>query len=164
MHHSFEKMPPSSRIWIYQANRNISESELQTISSVLTTKMEVWAAHGASLLSAFKIFHNRFIVIALDENQNAASGCSIDASTHWFKELGQQLNINFFDRSIAYLIDNEIHTVDLLGIKKAVSEELINADTIIFNNLVNTLIDFEQNWKMQASKSWLKKYFVPVSA
>jgi hypothetical protein len=163
MHQNFENMPDTSRIWIYQANRNILESEIQTISSVLNEKMDGWAAHGASLLSAFKIFHNRFVVLALDENQNAASGCSIDASTHWFKELGAELNINFFDRSIAYLVDNEIHTVDLLGIKKAVSEELIIAESIIFNNLINILSDFEQNWQMRASKSWLKKYFVPAS-
>ncbi len=89
MHENFDKMPATSRIWIYQASRNVSESEIQTISSVLDIKMEAWAAHGAALLSAFKIFHNRFVVIALDENQNAASGCSIDASTHWFKELGK---------------------------------------------------------------------------
>jgi hypothetical protein len=159
----FENMPKTSRIWIYQANRNFSETEIQKISSVLLIKMEAWAAHGASLLSAFNIFHNRFVVVALDENQNAASGCSIDASTHWFKELGADLNINFFDRSIAYMFDNEIHTVDLLGVKKAVSDEMISAETITFNNLINTLGDFEQNWKVPASKSWLKKYFVPVS-
>lgn len=160
----FENMPQTSRIWIYQASRNIAKSEVQTIVSVLDIKMEGWAAHGAALLSAYKIFHSRFVVIALDENQNAASGCSIDASTHWLKDLGAELNINFFDRSLAYLADNEIHTVDLLGIKKAVSDELINADTIIYNNLIKTLSDFDQNWQLQASKSWLKKYFLPVSA
>ena len=159
----FENMPKTSRIWIYQGNRDISESENQYISSILKTKMEGWAAHGAALLSSYKIFHNRFVVLALDENQNAASGCSIDASTHWFKELGAALNINFFDRSIAYLFEDEIHTVDLLGIKKAISDDLISAETTTFNNLINTLGDFEQNWKVPASKSWLKKYFLPVS-
>jgi hypothetical protein len=130
----------------------------------LLAKMEAWAAHGAALLSSFKIFHNRFVVVALDENLNAASGCSIDASTRWFKELGIEIGIDFFDRSIAYLADNEIHSIDLLGIKKAVADESIHSETLIFNNLTNSLSDFNQNWKVKASESWLKKYFTTILA
>ncbi|MDZ7936146.1 MAG: hypothetical protein U5M51_14505 [Emticicia sp.] len=50
---------------------------------------------------------------------NAASGCSIDASTRWFKELGDALNIDFFDRSQAYFEGDEIKTFSIFSVEKS---------------------------------------------
>lgn len=160
----FENMPNTARIWVYQTDRVLSETEFETVQIALNEQINNWAAHGAPLAGAFKILYNRFVVIAVNEAYNGTSGCSIDASTGWLKELGQQLNINFFDRSIAYLSENEIKSVDFLVVKKAVLEGEILPTTIIFNNLVNTLADFLQSWKIQAKDSWLKKYFISVPA
>jgi hypothetical protein len=150
MYISFEQIPSSARIWIYQANRAITDSERHEIENTLKPAVSQWAAHGASLLASVKVLHNRFVIIALDENQNEASGCSIDASTRWFKELGNRLNIDFFDRSQAY--------VDESG--------LISPDTIIFvnNNNIHTLADLAGQWKVKASESYLKRFFNNVGS
>jgi hypothetical protein len=156
----FENMPPNARLWVYQADKNLNEKEVNLLQESLNEQIEHWAAHGAPLLGAFKVLHQRFIIIAVDESYNGTSGCSIDASTNWLKALGQQLNINFFDRNIAYIADNEINTVDFLNVKRLVLDGLLQPNTLIFNNLVNTIHDFNQNWKIEASESWLKKYFI----
>ncbi len=159
---SFENMPDYARIWVYQTDKKLSEKESELIQTTLNEQISQWAAHGAPLAGAFKILYNRFVIIAADEHQNATSGCSIDASTNWLKSIGTELNINFFDRSIAYLSDNEIHTVDFLKVKNEIGDGNILPDTITFNNTIITMIDFHQNWKVQASSSWLKKYFVAI--
>lgn len=158
----FENMPNHSRVWVYQTDRKLSDKESEIIQTTLNEQISQWAAHGAPLAGACKIMYNRFIIIAADEQQNATSGCSIDASTNWLKSIGAELNINFFDRSIAYLSDNEVHAIAIAQIKEAITNGLINADTIIFNNLVNTLIDFKNHWKVPALESWLKKYFTNI--
>lgn len=160
---NFENMPDSSRIWIYQANRNFSEMENEEISQYLNIEINDWAAHGADLLAAFKIFHNRFVVIALDESQNAASGCSIDASTHWFKELGAEFGIDFFDRSLVYFSENELKSVEIGKIKNLVDTEIITANTLIFSNIISNLSDLKSNWLIEAGKAWTKRYFNSVT-
>lgn len=157
----FENMPDYARIWVYQTDKNLSENEVQLVQSALNEQISHWAAHGAPLAGAIKIFYNRFIIIAADESHNATSGCSIDASTNWLKSIGAELDINFFDRSIAYLSENEIHTVDFLQVKMLISEGQILPDTTIFNNLVANMAAFKQNWQQKATESWLKKYFTP---
>jgi hypothetical protein len=155
----FENMPNYSRIWVYQTDKNLSDKEADLIQVALNEQISHWAAHGAPLAGAAKIFYNRFIIIAADENQNATSGCSIDASTNWLKSIGAEMSINFFDRSIAYLSENQILSIDFLGVKKLIIDGKISTETIIFNNLVANIGEFKQNWKQKAANSWLKKYF-----
>lgn len=161
MYISFEQIPQSARIWIYQANRTLTDAEISDIETTLKPAVSQWAAHGASLLASVKVLHKRFVVIALDENQNEASGCSIDASTRWFKELSNRLNIDFFDRSQAYLDGDQIKTFSIFQPKKAIENGLITADTILFvnNNNLHKLADLSTQWKVRASESYLKRFF-----
>jgi hypothetical protein len=161
---SFDNMPSYARIWVYQADRSLTSSEVLAIEQYLSNQVADWAAHGAPLAGSFQVLHQRFVIVAVDEKQNAASGCSIDASTRWLKDLGQNLAINFFDRSIAYWHNNSIQTVEMLKIKPLVAEGVITPDTIIFNNLVANIDDFQAKWQVKAGDSWMARYFKTATA
>ena len=109
----FHKMPYYARVWVYQTNKNLSDSEVQIIQQVLENQINNWAAHGASLAGSVQVLYNRFVIVAVDEMQNQASGCSIDASTRWLKDLGAEMNLDFFDRSVAFLQNNELKTSEI---------------------------------------------------
>ena len=166
MYIDFDKIPQDARIWVYQANRQLADNEVSKVESYLKPAVNQWVAHGASLLASAKVLHNRFVIIALDQNMNAASGCSIDASTRWFKELGEALNIDFFDRSQAYLEGNEIKTFSVFQYKKAVESGLVSPDTVIFNNVIlSTLGDLANKWQTKAIDApTLKRFFVKTLA
>ncbi|MFD1819778.1 hypothetical protein SAMN04515674_103411 [Pseudarcicella hirudinis] len=160
----YDKMPETARVWIYQADRNLSDAEVIHVQQLLEGQLSEWAAHGASLTAAVKVFFRRFVVITLDEFQNAASGCSIDTSVRWLKDLGAETGINFFDRSIAFWHNNEIKTVELTQIKSLVSEGILTPDTLIFNNLVAQKSEFQSKWQQKAGESWMKRYFQQIPA
>jgi hypothetical protein len=160
----FDKMPDYARIWVYQANKNLSETEVNFIQQHLENQVNQWAAHGAALVGAIQVLHNHFVVVAVDEMQNHASGCSIDASTRWLKDLGADMNIDFFDRSVAFVHDNEIKTVEMLKIKTLVAEGILTPETLIFNNLVPNIGEFKNAWQVSVINSWVKRYFQTVTA
>jgi hypothetical protein len=164
MYIDFETLHPESRVWIYQANRPLSESETVFISDYLKSSVANWAAHGVPLQGSFKIESGRFVVVAADESFNNPSGCSIDASTHWFKDLGQTLNIDFFDRSQAYVEDQELKFFPILQGKKQVESGLINADTLLINNMVTDLRSYYEKRMIKASESHLKRFFINQNA
>lgn len=166
MYVDFDKIPQNARIWVYQTNRQLTDNEANTIENYLKPAVNQWAAHGASLLASAKVLHNRFVIIALDQSFNEASGCSIDASTRWFKELGDTLNIDFFDRSQAYLDGAEIKTFSVFQSKKAVESGLISPDTLIFNNVnLSILGDLANKWQIKAIEApTLKRFFVKTLA
>lgn len=84
------KLPDSSRLWVYVADRILSASENERIAENLERFTEAWVAHGVDLTASWKLQGSRVLVIALDEGQAGASGCSIDASVQFMKRLGEK--------------------------------------------------------------------------
>ncbi len=160
MHLPFNQLPKSARVWIYQSNRELTELEIESISIFLTSFCNGWSAHGAGLKSSFQILYKRFIVMAVDEGYNMATGCSIDSSVNQIKFIENKYSLNFMDRTkVAFLIDNKLYIESLSAIKTKVNEGIILANTKTFNNLVETVKDFDEAWVVPANNSWLKKYF-----
>lgn len=160
MYIHFHDIAFEARVWVYQANRNLTDDEVGTLTETLKAALEGWEAHGQALTASGKIFHNRFIVIAVDESKELPSGCSIDKSVHWLQEIGPRLGVDFFDRSLAYIDERgKIQTVAIPQIKSAVASEEIAPDTTIFDNTVVTKAQWMSRWKARADQTWLKRYF-----
>ena len=83
----FNTLPEESRVWIYQSNRSFTEQEIEEIQSKLDMFIENWTAHGSDLQAGYSFKYKRFIVLGLNQNLNAATGCSIDASVHFIQQL-----------------------------------------------------------------------------
>jgi len=159
MYIPFEKLPPYSRVWIYQANRPFSNDEEKVISNSLMSFCSQWEAHGNPLQTSFKIEYYQFVILAVDENLAGASGCSIDGSVRVLKELGNQLNIDFFDRSkVAFLENEKVRNYSLAQLKSLFQSGDLTSASQTFNNLVANKTEFESNWKTSVQKSWLTKY------
>ena len=155
----FEKIQNSSRIWIYQANRPFNSEEAKIISDALLTFTESWLVHGSPMEASFSLEYDQFVILAADEDANAASGCSIDDSVRTFKKLGQVLTIDFFDRTlVAFKKGEHVFTVPSSELKTKLNEGAWNNDTLVFNNLVHTKQDLTQAWLVPAASSWLKRY------
>ena len=44
-------------------------------------------------------------------------------------------------------------------IKKMAKEKAVTSNTIVFNNLVNTIEEFNYSWEVPASDSWHSRFF-----
>lgn len=156
----FEDMPGDARVWIYQADREFTENDIEGIGNECMRFLDQWAAHGSGLKSSFKLLYNRFLIICIDEKQAMASGCSIDSCIHFVQSLGTALGIDFFGRTnIAFLKNDEIIIEDLSKIKTNQTSHSINSETPTFNNLVQMKSDLDSNWVIPVSESWIYKYF-----
>ena len=155
----FNTLPEESRVWIYQANRSFTEDELEQLKSQLNTFIEAWTAHGKDLQSGYKIVYKRFIVIALNQNLNSATGCSIDASVHFIQDLEKQYNVDLMDKmNVSYKQGEFIAYKSLLDFKKMAKQNAVSKKTIVFNNLVANIAEFKENWEVPASESWHSRF------
>ena len=46
----------------------------------------------------------------------------------------------------------------LLDFKKMAKDRAISKGTIVFNNLVNNIAEFKDNWEVPASESWHSRF------
>ncbi|MCK7590923.1 ABC transporter ATPase [Subsaxibacter sp. CAU 1640] len=155
----FNILPEESRVWIYQANRSFTDEELSELQTKLDTFIENWTAHGSDLKAGYTIKYKRFIVIGLNQNLNKATGCSIDASVHFIQQLENDYNVDLMDKmNVSYKQGEFIAYKSLLDFKKMAKDKAVSKNTIVFNNLVTNVAEFNENWEVPASESWHSRF------
>jgi hypothetical protein len=141
------------------SDRLLSDEDQIHIKDALMIFTERWLVHGQPMRASFDIQKNHFVIIAADEQLNAASGCSIDDSVRVVKVLGDQLNIDFFDRSnVALLQDDQVMLYPLPFVKKQLQEKTLSGNTLTVNPIIQTKGDLEGKWISPLSSSWLARY------
>ncbi|MBD1397512.1 hypothetical protein H9Q13_10070 [Pontibacter sp. JH31] len=160
MYIPFDRLPPHARLWIYQANRALTETEQAEIKPLLERFATEWSSHGTGLQASARLLHNQFLVLANNESATAASGCSIDKSVSFVQELEQRFGVSFFDRTrLAFLQGEEVKLVGMNEIKEKVASGEIDENTLYFDTLVTNYGELQQAWPRPAGCSWLSRYF-----
>lgn len=160
MYIPFEDLPGHSRIWIYQSNRKLSDDEVLAITDATHQFVENWAAHGHSLEASFVIKYNRFIILAVNQEVQAATGCSIDSSVQFIQGLEAKYEIDLLDKmNVTYKTGEFITFKTLLEFKQLAKNKAVSENTIVFNNLVNTVEEWQDFWEVPASESWHSRFF-----
>jgi len=155
----FTELPDSSRVWIYQSNRSFTDLELQEITSQLEGFITQWTAHGADLKASFEIKYKRFITLALDQQLNAATGCSIDSSVKFIQDLEQKYDVDLLDKmNVSYKQGEFVAYKTLTDFRKMAKEKAVSKNTIVFNNLVNNKGEYLSDWEVPASDSWHNRF------
>ena len=83
----FNTINEESRIWIYGANQKLTNDQEDCILKSISDHLQNWEAHKDPLTAGVTILENHFIVVALDESKNGASGCSIDTLQNKIEEI-----------------------------------------------------------------------------
>jgi hypothetical protein len=160
MYIPFENLPQESRIWIYQSSRKFSDEEVADIEKDLLQFIENWSAHGTSLEASFTIRYNRFIILSVNQEFHPATGCSIDSSVGFIQNLEQKYSVDLLDKmNVAFKQGEFITYKTLLEFKKLAKDKSVSENTIVFNNLVNTIEELNEGWEIPASESWHSRFF-----
>ena len=155
----FKTLPDESRVWVYQASRSFSDTELKEIELALNGFIKEWTAHGSELKAGYEIRYKRFIILALDQSQTAASGCSIDASVHFIQGLEKKYGVELLDKmNVSYKQGDYIAYKPLTEFKKMARQKAVSKNTVVFNNLVANKLEYSEHWEVPASESWHARF------
>ena len=160
MYVPFENLPVESKIWIYQSNRKFSDEEFAEIETDLKTFVDSWAAHGTSLEASYQLKYNRFIILAVNQEVQNTTGCSIDSSVQFIQSLEQKYDVDLLDKmNVTFKLGEHVAHKTLIDFKKMAKDKAVTENTIVFNNLVNTIEDWNDNWEVPAGESWHSRFF-----
>lgn len=152
-------LPDHARVWVYKTARDLSHAEQNLVRDRGAAFTSSWAAHGAPLDATVEVLHDRFVIVAVDEEQAMASGCSIDKSIGFIKNLEHDLNLMLTDRMIVvYEVDGAITSCRLQELPQLLKDGEITGDTIVFDDLVPTLGELRKRFRAALKTTWLERY------
>lgn len=153
---SFEALPDSARVWVYGADRDIDGEGAEKLLAETDAFLSQWKAHGVDLMSSRNWSDNRFLTIAVDQEQEGASGCSIDVLFRALKALEGQLGARLVTSGLVYYRDRAgiIHAVTRDEFGEASERGDVDGGTEVFDLSVTTLGEWRARFRSKAADSW----------
>lgn len=152
-------MAPHARVWVYKSARAFTSGPRTWILEKGSAFTSSWAAHGAQLDACVEVMHDHFMVIAVDEQQAMASGCSIDRSVQFVQALERDLGIVLTDRMVVlYEKEAAVTVCRVPEVEALVKSGVMNADTMVFDDLVSTVGDLRSRFRVKLRDSWMSRF------
>ena len=150
-------LPDSSRVWMFGAQRLMSEEEIQHLNHSLADFVSSWQAHGNLLTADYCILHRCVIVVAVDELQEAPSGCSIDKVFHLLQSQKEKYDLDFFQRTLVWLIhENDLCILNRQEVQAGIDSGEIHPNSLAIHMLANRLGDLKNGGiALPLSESWI---------
>ena len=151
-------MNPESRMWFYGLKQPMSLAQKSELSAIMDEFVSSWKAHGSQLAAAFRIVFDQFLIIAVDESQQQATGCSIDKSVHLLQAFGKKHEVDFFNRMLIFVQSHEgFVSFSPSELKVEIANNNLDGSSIVLNTQAST-IGSSGDGTMKLKDSWAGKY------
>lgn len=157
----FDALPDHGRLWVFPVSRPLQPDERDRLLAEVDAFLETWAAHGQPLQSARDLVEDQFLVIGVDVDAEAPSGCSIDALVRRLAGVADSLDITLHDQTaVRYRAGGEIRTASRAEFRAAAERGEVGPDVRVFDT---TLVKVEQlragGLEAPASRTWHGRAF-----
>jgi len=128
--------------------------------------LDTWAAHGVPLQCARELKDAQFLVIGVDEDVEAPSGCSIDALVNSLRALGDELGLGLIEHGPVWFRTHEgVHAVSRSEFRSLASQGAVELSTPVFDTTLTRVSRFREGGLEQpAAKAWHGKAFFGTSS
>lgn len=151
-----------NRVWTYIISKPLEVDQLNELTREGQNFVSGWTAHEQQLHASFEIFEKRIIIVKVNEQMHAASGCSIDKLGRFIKDTETKYGIELLNRLLVAIKTKEgVLIVHASAIPEHLAKGTIDQNTIVFNTAAadeNSLLQ----WEQPLGSTWLKKYLVKV--
>lgn len=159
---SFDALPDHGRLWVFPARRRLDEGEISSLLEAVDGFLDTWAAHGVPLRSGRLVVEDQFLVVGVDEDAEAPSGCSIDALVNELRALGDRLGVGLIDHRPVWYRDAEgaVRCVDRSDFRRLAEEGLVDERTPVFDTTL-TRVEALRAGKLErgAGETWHRRAF-----
>lgn len=153
---TLDALPDSARVWVYGSEPALEKKNANAMLAEVDSFLESWKAHGVPLHSARDWSDDRFLTIAVDQEQEGASGCSIDGLFRTLKALEAKVGGQLVTSGLVYYRgrDGEIRAVSRDHFTQLSNEGEIDNDSEVFDLSVTGLGEWRSRFRSRAADSW----------
>lgn len=153
---SFNSLPDDARVWVFGTSRQLSPDEEPTVLEAVDDYLRDWRAHGAPLTVAREWRDGRFLAIGVDQRDEQASGCSLDALFRVLRGIELQTGIAMLDNSRVYFRETlgAVIVTDRAGFIAMAETGVIGFATTVFDLSVQRVGEWRGRFEVPAAQSW----------
>ena len=158
---TFDQLPDDARLWIFPAERPLSEAEQAQLLTEVDRFIGQWGAHDVPLIAARELRYDRFLFVAVDQRNTGPSGCSIDALFRQTQALEQEIGIELVNHApVVFRQGSAIERVPRDRFAELATTGKVNFETTVFDNTLTSVGDLRAGrWETRLANSWHARAF-----
>ncbi len=163
---SFDELPNHGRLWVFPASRDLTDGEAAECLGAVDEFLSGWSAHGVPLRSGREWVGDRFLLVGVDVDAEAPSGCSIDALVNRLRSLGDTMGVTLIDHApVWFRHDGEVRAIPRTEFRALVAEGAVGADVPVFDTSLTRIEQAREGaLERPASATWHGKAFFRAPA
>jgi len=163
---SFTELPGHGRLWVFPASRDLTDAEADACLTAVDDFLETWSAHGAPLRSGRELIERRFLLVGVDVDAEAPSGCSIDALVNRLRALGDSMGVSLIDHASVWFRDRDaVRSLSRSDFRALAATGEIDTEVEVFDTTLTRIEDVRAGrLGRPASETWHGKTFFRVHA
>lgn len=155
---AIETLPDDSRLWIFGARAPLDDVDAPRLMGAVDRFLNDWTAHGQPLTCARELVTEHFLVVAVDERTEDASGCSIDGLFRILKQAEEGIGTTMVGGGIVHFRGpmGLVHSCTRAEFTLMALEGDANGETPVFDTTLTKLGDYRARFERPARASWHK--------
>ena len=157
----FEQLPSDARVWIFSAERALTQDEQTRLLQEVDGFLAEWGAHDMPLTAGRDIRYDRFLFVAVDQSRIGPSGCSVDALVRQMKALQQEIGVELVNHApVLFRRGDQIARVARDEFAELAAQGEVGPETTVFDNTLTSLGEVRNGrWETSAAQSWHGRAF-----
>jgi hypothetical protein len=162
---AFSSLPDNARVWVFGSAEALSPDSETLLLAAVDDYLAGWRAHGSPLTVARDWRDARFLAIGVDQTQENASGCSLDALFRVLQGLESRLGSSLLGNARVYFRDPNglVQVTDRAGFVTMAQTGSIGPHSRVFDLSVQTAAGWRDRFEKGAADSWHQALLNPTA-
>lgn len=152
---AYKNLPETSKVYIYPASRKLYPKEVP----VITEKVKIFLKDFLKNDMFIEIKYDRFIIILVSDITPLSSEQN-EELVSFIISLEKEFDIHLIDKiNVCFKQGQYVQLKEIKDFKKLIKNKGVSKKTIVFDNLINTKIEYDCCWEIPATESWISHFF-----
>ncbi len=144
-------LSPQAKVYLYPSSRKFYPNELEELNAKMKEFCSTWTEFSTS----FKIEYNRFLVFFIGEDA-VISTKLLDDLALFIMDLEKKYEITLLDKvNVCFKQGQFVQYQEMKRFRELIKKKSVSKKTIVFNNFIQTKQEFEHEWEVVITESWL---------
>jgi len=148
---NYQNLSENSKVYLYPSSRKFYANELEELEFKIKEFLSSWTEFSTS----YKIKYNRFLLFFITEDVEVSTEL-MDKLAMFILELETAYKVTLLDKvNVCFKQGEYVQYQEMKRFRELVKKKSVSKKTIVFNNFIQTKYEFENEWEMPITESWL---------
>jgi hypothetical protein len=147
----YKNISEEANVFLYPSSRKFYPNELEE----LHPKIKDFLLNWSDFKTAYIIKYNRFLIFFV-ENETQISTTLLDDLAMFIQQFERDYNITLLDKvNVCFKQGEYVQYQEMKRFRTLIKQKSISKKTIVFNNFIKSKYEFENEWEIPITESWL---------